>query len=80
MNDNGMNNQFTAEVKECHEYLRTGGLGEVMGFVSNYAAMGHKKVQNDTALEWAILELAAEGLKARSKLPSGADGPDTPDV
>lgn len=81
MNDNDASSyKFEEEVKECHKYLSTGGLGEVIGIVEYYALLGQEKVQNDTALELAILELAAEGLKARSKLPSGATGPDTPDV
>ena len=74
-----MNDKFWDEVKDCHEYLATGGLGEVQGFVQMFADMGEEKVQNDTTLEWAILELAAEGLSQRRKLERKSDGEDRPD-
>lgn len=51
------------DIDDCLAYLKTGGLGEVIGFTQLYADMGHEKVQNDTDLTLAILELAAIGLE-----------------
>lgn len=58
---------WDTRVKDCHEYLASGGLGEVVGFTLMYAEAGSEKIQNDVDLEFAILELAMEGLEARNK-------------
>jgi len=77
--DTKMNKAFWAEVNDCHKYLATGGLGDIQGITQMAVDMGAPKVQNDTALEWAILELAFEGLNARRKLPSQSEGEDSSD-
>lgn len=64
------------EMEDCREYLASGGLGEVIGFTSMYADMGHEKVQNDTALMLAILELAQLGLSTQAKSSEGKDAID----
>lgn len=64
---------WNKRVKDCHEYLATGGLGEVTGLTLMYAQSGPEKIQNDIDLEFAILELAQEGLNARKRRPTDTD-------
>ena len=51
-------------VRSSLEYLRTGGLGEVIGFTSMALEMGEPKVQSDTDMAMALCLLAADALDA----------------
>lgn len=66
-------NDIRSGIEGCRKYLASGGLGEVIGFTSMYADMGHEKVQNDTDLMLAILELAQWGLNTQVKSIEGED-------
>lgn len=55
-------------VRDALEYLKTGGLGEVIGFTSIALNDGSPKVQSDTDMAMALCLLASDGLDSRSKI------------
>ena len=55
-----MSKDRAAIVAEATEYLRTGGIGEVIGLADMAFTMGHPKIQMDTDMALALAVLAAE--------------------
>ena len=53
------------KIHEAMDYLKTGGLGEVMGMAAVTQEAGLPKVEMDTEMALALCELAADGLKYR---------------
>lgn len=47
---------------ETEEYLRTGGMGEVMGLIGVAKSYGQEKVQMDTEMAECLARLAAFAL------------------
>lgn len=48
-----------SEIEEAESYLRTGGLGEVIGLTDMAFTMDQPKVQMDTSMAMALCLLAA---------------------
>lgn len=56
-------------VREALKYLRSGGLGEVIGITSFSLEFGHPKIQSDTAMAMALCLLAQDALDAANTEP-----------
>lgn len=54
------------DLKEAHEYLAGGGLGELHVFASHCATLNKDKVLIDTVAVLALIELANDGLAVRA--------------
>lgn len=57
-----MNDNYSPGVKEAMNYLKTGGLGEVLGLADISRGLGQPKVQMDTDMAIALCILASEAL------------------
>lgn len=53
------------KIEDAVDYLRTGGMGEVIGLTNVAFQMGQEKVQMDTDMAMALALLASEALDAR---------------
>ena len=56
---------MTDKVQEAIDYLKDGGLGEVIGLAADTQRSGLPKVQMDTEMALALCQLAGDGLKYR---------------
>lgn len=56
---------MTDKTQEAIDYLKDGGLGEVIWLASESLRLGAPKVQMDTDMALALCELANDGLKYR---------------
>lgn len=61
------NENMRKDVADALRYLKTGGLGEVIGFTDIALRGGHPKVQMDTDMAMALCVMAA---RARGESPS----------
>jgi hypothetical protein len=56
------NDNIPADIASALKYLRTGGLGEVVGFADLARQMKQPKVQMDTDMALALCIMAAKSL------------------
>jgi len=59
---------FNPDIESATEYLRTGGLGEVIGFTGIALQMQQPKVQMDTDMAMALCLLASAAIEFKKGL------------
>lgn len=73
VDDDPLPSRAAYDIDGATDYLRTGGLGEVIGFTDLYRELGFAKVQLDTDMAVALCVLACEGMKAGALAPVAAE-------